>query len=292
MGPWESTSREGIVPILGCSIGDATGRTVVHRVVRQEGAELSLLPSPLGRHDACLLERCAAFIFDMAPWDASVAQLMEWLRESYPILPILLYTPHVPGAAELVLRCGSMHGVSAVSQFHQPTNTSELRRAIRDLLNCIDGLLFLQLIERVEPGIRNEVARFARFATQMLNTERSVTSLTVTQIAMRMRCSPRSLNRSWAQTSLPQPKEFLDWLLLLFVSFKALRSGVSMSKVARSVGLDSQRSYRIRKRLLSGVAELRISSPGQVFDVALLAFLERCGVQGSRAMNIRRQLIG
>ena len=71
------------------------------------------LPSPFGRHHTRFLRGYTGFVFDLAPWDGSAVEVVRLIRSEYPILPILAFTPNVPGATELVIECGSIAGVSA-----------------------------------------------------------------------------------------------------------------------------------------------------------------------------------
>jgi hypothetical protein len=259
-------------------------------VVNAGGDDVFVLPSPLGRPHTGFLNGCHGFVYDLAPWDRSAVELVRLIRRENPILPIFLYPPPVPGATELVLECGSIIGVSAQSQSHVANAVSALRRGVYDLLDSVAELVFVGLIQEVVHRAPHEVLEFTRVTLRVLQTEQRVASLSVTRIALRLRVPTRTLRRSWQRTSLPSPKEMLDWLVLLFVNFEAERRGVPVSKIATRLGLDRQHLYRIRRRLLFDVVRSRPTTHTRSFEYVLLAFMERCGLERREANETQNRL--
>jgi len=255
----------------------------------REGANVRELPSPLRNDRIAALDGCAALITDLAPWDDSVVITLHWVRRAKPVLPILLFTPNGPGVARLLLECGRIDGVHARSQAE--TEPSKLRTDIRSRLDGIGGMALLGVVRLVLPKSPRAVEDFVRVAVKTILKERDVASLTVDRVSSRLGMSTRSLHRCWPSTSLPNPKELLDWLLLLFVSQRAQCSGLAMSTIAGHVRMDRQRVYRIRQRLFRGESEVTPCNAAQQFDLALLAFFERCGVPSHEAMALKQKLL-
>ena len=274
-------------PVVGCSVKDPSALAVLRRILKIEGADTCELPTPLRQRHAHMLSGCSALILDLAPWDDSAIEIIRWLRRQRPVLPILLYTPHIPDVTKLVLECGSLHGIFAHSQFDSPLTRSTLQREVRALLESPAGLLLAELVERIVWGVKKEVLEFIRLAIRTLQVERDCELLKVEELAIRVGISTRSLNRIWRPTPFPRPKEMLDWLAMLFVSFEAARAQVPMSRIAAIVGIDPQRWYRIRRRLMAiDLRRMRLNMD-EGFDMTLLAFLDRCGVHESDAVAMK-----
>lgn len=279
------------VTVVGCSVSDARARSRLRRAVVHEGAGFSELPSPLRKGLIGSLDGCCALVIDLAPWVDSAIATLHWVRRVRPIMPVLLFTPNVSRVAMLLLECGRMEGVRAFSQPQSVDDPHALRNEIRTLLDGIGGLAFLEIVKRAVPGAPRVVLGYVRWAVRLLCDERHLASLTVGLVSSRLDVSERSLHRLWGSAALPHPKEMLDWLLLLFVSFQAERTGLPQSTVAGHIRLNRQRLYRIRRRLIQNEFKSNSSNAAQEFDLVLLAFLQRCGVPRREAEEIGHRLL-
>jgi len=275
---------------VGCSVGDPRARVLLRRAAELEGADLSELPSPLRNCSHGSLNNCCALVFDLAPWDDSAIATLSWVRSIKPIMPVLLYTPTTSGVARLLLQCGRIDGVRALSQSQSVQEPAALRTEIRALRDGIGGLAFLEIVKLAFPKTPGPVLGFVRVAVRTIRERHDVAALTVESVSSKSGMSARTLHRSWRYTPLPSPKEMLDWLVLLFVSHNAECSGLPLSTAAGHIRMDRQRLYRIRRRLLGEVPKTETSNAAQEFDFALLGFLERCGVPRSEAVEVRRRI--
>ncbi len=112
---------------------------------------------------------------------------------------------------------------------------------------------------------------------------------TATEIGKRMGVSVRTLERTLDAEQMLRPKELLNWLTLLYAMLTADLNRASIGAVARSRGWYPSDLYRLQHRLLDrmvqrlGAEELGSS---QRFDLALLAFLRRCGVPKAKAHEV------
>jgi len=254
--------RKHQMEFIGCSVQAPTAQAFLRRATILEGAELRVLPYPLQRIHSQFLGGCAGLVFDLAPWNRSAVELVQWLRSERPFIPILLYPPHVPGVDELILACGAVHGVSAHSQFDTPKVLPTLRHAIRRLPDCTAGLIVSAVVSRAVRKESRYVLDFVRTSIHMLQTQQDVRSLRIEHLALKMRTSTRSLHRVWQPAPFPQPKELLSWVVLAYVSFLASYEHVPVSSIAVAIGMDRQRLYRLRKRLLPETARADSKNAG------------------------------
>ena len=101
-----------------------------------------------------------------------------------------------------------------------------------------------------------------------------------------MGVSPRTLERALRHGETLPPKELLDWIVLLFVYVAAADGNRSTGEIGRTIGLDSQRLYRLRHRLLPPRTRDYLGAGAGQVDLVLLAFAERCGVSKQRALAL------
>jgi hypothetical protein len=226
--------------------------------------------------DVSCIQRCAALIHDMEPYDETALITICRVRERYPTLPVLLYLPDRPDISSLVHAASELRCVSAVAQsdrFGVLRLTEFLGNQLWSLpsehLAQLVRLLFVRLPSRVEAFIDLAIKRLGR------NAARDV--VTVKGLSRELGLSLRALERECSGSSLPRPKELLDWLTLLFIMYAAGRNQVSSAISARVAGVDAQRLYRLRHRLLRGCISSSRHWVDQEFSVCLLAFIERCG---------------
>ena len=88
--------------------------------------------------------------------------------------------------------------------------------------------------------------------------------------------SRRTLERRVRGDNLPPPKELIDWVLLLHVSFIAERARTSICKVARFAGVNPNGLYRTKRRLADRAGRKIASRTEAWFSDAVAAFAVRC----------------
>lgn len=217
--------------------------------------------------------------------------MLNRVRTEWPILPIFLYVPRLPDVSELILHCGSIQGIRVRVQSASPTAVAALRGDIRKLLDTVHLLVLQGIVRKAVHDTPRAVTEFALLAVRSLHSGRGMDSFTVETLSAELRVSTRTLHRYWASTSLPQPKQMLNWIILLFVSYTAAVGGISVPRIAASIGLSRQRLYRIRKRLTAGECEVRLSNIDQAFDLVLCVFLRKCGMTNTDINAIRLQVV-
>ena len=282
--PWPQATRRERVAFCVTS-GEA--RSAVLTALRSAGIE-PVTAMPLQLYSTLSRSHSIdALIHDLHPWDFSSVGQMEAIRTRYPDLPILIYAPVRPGIADLLVRCAHLPCLHAELQLsadgHQP---QRLRRLLRLLIDEVPSARLLRILETAVPNAPPRAWSFTSMALQDVHCGSRSERPTVRGLANRLGVSERTLERSWPRSVFPAPKEMLAWLVLLLVTFTAAASGASAARVAHSLGLDSQRLYRIRHRLLP--TGMRTSD----FEAVLLAFCERCRAQArNRSSNVRGQLM-
>lgn len=256
-----------------CCVTSGEARYVIRTAVKLSGAQ-ELSTTPTGLLSALRqAQPVTALIHDLAPWDISCVRQFERIRREYPDLPILFYAPARPGVAELLVRCARLSWLRAeLQQSFCVQETHRVRDVLRSLREEEPRARLFRMIQTVAPGAPQRAWSFTQLALKNLRRCPPADRLTVVRLADRLGVSERTLERSWSRSVLPPPKEFLEWLTLLLVSLMAVSSGATVSRVARGLGIDSQRLYRLRLRLLPS----HLRSVPTNFDTVFLAFAERC----------------
>ncbi len=138
------------------------------------------------------------------------------------------------------------------------------------------------------------VSRFTHIALRRIGGAPHSHLPTASAIASDMEVSVRTLERDLHAECLPNPKELLNWLTLLYATLAADLAGLSLSAIARSRGWHPSDVYRLRHRLMdrSGASDLPDDQmPDCDFDCSLLAFLQRCGVPRQRMNEVLARAI-
>ena len=92
------------------------------------------------------------------------------------------------------------------------------------------------------------------------------------------------------ETSLPPPKELAQWLTLLLVTYAARGRGCSAQEISKELGFERHRWGRIEARLLAWYPAFAVLPAETQFDLALVAFADRCRVARSRVTKALRLL--
>jgi len=230
---------------------------------------------------------CAAIVHDLEPIGDDSLHLVRSLRARFPTLPILLYVPHHPGTASLLLAAGRIPGVSAKGQFSDAKEATRLATFIQRGVADVPAVELARLLTLLLPDMPTRVAEFTFAALRRIAGPEWHPEITVGSIVPELGYTRRTLLRSWTDRRLPQPKELLDWLTLLFVTYASGRSGLSNRAIARTRGVNASAYYRLRRRLLNDLPETNDQRPAQEFDLALLAFAQRCHVSAQRVEALR-----
>ena len=92
------------------------------------------------------------------------------------------------------------------------------------------------------------------------------------------------------KSSLPPPKELAEWLTLLLVTYAARGLGLSAHQASADLGLDRHQLGRLQARLLRAYSAFALLPASTQFDLALVAFAERCAVAPNRVVKVLRMV--
>ena len=258
-------------PTIACSVADEAAVKNVRRSVEVEGGSVMWIPPPgiaaSGGHDY------AALIDDLSPWDDRALVGINRLRRTRPEIPILFYVPPVPRAVALIPRCGRLTDVRLLMQEPNGNGVANLQGDIRWLIRSVPSCEILNRMNGVLPDMPPILRVLAQYVLRSRGIERRPT---VGAAARALSLSNRTLERRVRDDNLPPPKELIDWVTLLHVSFIAERGRTSISKVARFEGANPNGLYRTKKRLADRAGRKIASRTEAWFSDAVAAFAVRC----------------
>ncbi len=258
-------------PKIACSVTNEAAAKNVQRSVEVEGGAIMLVqPSGIaanGGHDY------AALIYDLSPWDDRASVSINRLRRTRPEIPILFYIPPVSQAVALTPRCARLPNVRLLMQECNGDGVARLRRDIRWLIGSLPAREILSRVNGVLPEMPPILRGLAQYVLRSRGIERRPT---VGAAARALGVSKRTLERRVRGDHLPPPKELIDWVTLLHVSFIAARGSTSISKVARFAGISPNGLYRTKKRLADRAGREIVRRTDDWFSDAVAAFAVRC----------------
>ena len=256
-------------PVVACAVTHEWANRCSEQAVAVEGGRLVRVPA------AEIAETCShsysALVYDLAPWDDRALVGISRLRRSRPEMPILFYVPPVSRAVALIPRCGGVPNLRIRMQ--ERNGTSEFRRDIRWLVQAVPSWEIMVRLTEVLPNMPPAVRHLAQYVLRVLSVERKPT---VETAARAMGLSKRTLERRARGDHAPPPKELIDWVTLLHVSFIAVRSSLSISKVARCAGINPNDLYRTKKRLSERSGTRLLNGGEDWFSEVVAAFAARC----------------
>jgi len=271
---------------VACCVSFGEARHTVAAALKRSMVEAVTAPPPEVLMTLRHRGPWTALIHDLNPWDLTGVAQVEAVRQEHPDLPILLYAPGRVGVVNLLLRCARLPGVRAeLQQPLGPQETERLRQVLRALLDERPRARILRMLQTVAPNAPARAWTFTELALQRLGKDLGPGPLTVQLLARNLGVSQRTLERSWHGSVLPPPKELLEWLALLLAAINAASAGTTVARAARALGIDSQRLYRLRRRLLPPPLRVVFPPRHEEFEAAFLAFVERC--RGSQPLGAR-----
>lgn len=234
-----------------------------------------------------------ALVYDLNPWDDRALGLLRQLSAVAPATPILLYVPFIPGVEPLLEQCVDERRLLLKLQFADADECGRLSRELDRLRRAVPCEELLCLLKAGLPHVAARPWIFIEEGLRLVACNGGELHAGTKTVARTMGISVRTLERAFRETSLPHPKEVLNWLSLLYVTLWAQRSGWSPAAVARALDRPPNEVYRLRQRLLYRERGPRTLVPPDPrhFDAVLVAFFERCGTAPSapvRAASGRR----
>ena len=270
--------------VIGCAVTNDWAFRCSTRLVEQEGGHIVAAQTAEVANRAA--PSYAALIYDLAPWDERALARIDHLRSLRPELPLLLYLPPVSPAVSLVPSCGRLTNVRLRMQERHGDGVKGLQQDVRWLLRSVPVREIMTQVADALPEVSSLTTLFSHHVLRRLSVKRRAT---VTSAARALGLSKRTLERRMRNDRLPPPKEIIDWLTILHVSLIAARSSLSVSRVARSIQMNPNDLYRIKKRLADRTPRGRLACSSDLYSTTLAAFAGRC--RALRERPRRRALV-
>ena len=262
--------RESPEQVFVC-ISSERARDRVERAIRVIGVEASDISHAQLRSGGHGPMR--SLVYDLCPWTPAAAATLVGLMETNPELRVLLYVPVRADSLEMLPRFAGFKGISTKIQSFSVVTFGLLCGLLRRLDSGDVDAVCERAVTSALPDLPPSMREMLRVAGSSIAGMRPSTGpLNVAQLAGELGVSSRTLARKLAAAGLPPPKEFLDWMLLVYVEDRATREGCPHFTVARRLGCDSNAFYRVRKRRLGTAAPDSLCSPDLVRDM----FVNRC----------------
>jgi hypothetical protein len=279
-----------------CSIARPEAARRVRKAVEREGATPLSLSWQAVIDGATPGRDWSALIYDLEPKNKRTAEVIDAFRSNTPAGPILLY----PEPADDIGRHLEAHlGRPDVCLRLQGRDAFELHGLTADVRRVLGMVPCNRLAAKVRGATRGMPDRLVDYACAALvavaRKERR-DKLSVADVAAGIGIPSRTIERLANQLDLPKPKELLDWMTLLHVTFLTEYERATWSSVTRRLGLCPRTLCRMRRRLLSqasgdpDVSERSGHRNG--LDHVLLAFAERCRRCRGRRVGERRGVAG
>ncbi|GBD33062.1 hypothetical protein HRbin33_02041 [bacterium HR33] len=214
-------------------------------------------------------------VYDLSPFDERALGALEAFRRHHPAAVVMFYVPIRSGIEPLLVRALARPGSWLKFQLPAAYERSLVCEALQQALRMTPGLRVRQALQPLEGSLRPPYRRLIEQVLAELELGR-LPRLKCLAVAGDGFPTIRTLERAAIESGLPSPKKICMWLTLLFVEFASAGLGVPAARVARSVGLDSNAWYRLRRRLIGGFSGSSPRCDSQA-DLVARAFLNACG---------------
>ena len=218
-------------------------------------------------------------VYDLSPWTPTAAATLTGILETNPTVRALLYVPVRADGLDMLPRFGGLDGVCTKVQSFSVATFGLLCGLLRFVCSGDTASIGEGTVTAAVPNLTPTMWNMLRVATANITSARASGSLRVVDLARELNISPRTLTRKFTGAGLPPPKEFLDWMLLMYVADRASREGCPAFVMARRLGCDANAFYRVKKRRLGQAA----SADRYSFDLVRDLFLDRCRALGDAA---------
>jgi hypothetical protein len=195
-----------------------------------------------GAIDRALLAGSQALVFDGEPFE-SAEERLRTVRGLHPALPIILFVRVANGLTSLLLAASRIPGVTVIEQ--GSGEAQRLAGGLHRVLRTRHEVAVADELDRILPDLRE---RPRRFLHAVLRCRGSGQRCTVSSVATEIGESARRVLDTWPRTTLPRPKECLDWITLLYVARVHQATGVGWEAIAHAVGVDGSYLRRLRHR--------------------------------------------
>lgn len=194
----------------------------------------------------CRQTRPAALIYDLHPVGEPTLRRFLSLKRRVQYLPAILYPSPAPGVATLLGVRARMPFVLTELQ-SGAGDAARLQRGLRFLIANAPFQRFWMFVRRPLSLSTADTQRFARELVRRLRSGASSRDTAVDAVARAVGTTSRTLERHSVGSPLG-PRELRDWMMLLLAEY--LRGDNSLAKSGKGLGIDPQRLYRIKQRLI------------------------------------------
>lgn len=260
------------VTVFQSGLCESRGRVLAFEFSRCGGHVLRAQPSEIVRRPrARVLD--AVFLSAGALEGARVEELVRRLREQVPFLPVVLAVPVETEyqATLAVTRSPSLCSCHVVAESDEVTN---IRRAIETTLADAPVARVARILTNAMPSHNGRLYSVLDTMVRGVAIAHDHGLPTVASVAKWNGLSCRTVERALRRLGLPNAKRVCDWVTMAFVAFTSCWSGIAMPRVRSSLRIDSNRWYRLRRRLLGRTDVTRDATA--LLDLSLLAFRDCC----------------
>ena len=277
-------------PLVGCCVANPGAEDRIVTAIRTNGSlELMLRADQL---IAPLLARhgTSALVCDLAPASSKTVEALHTLCGHLPAMPILIYAPRVPKIESVIESVLRLPNVSLKFQFEDLREYGRTEDAVAELIRSVPAKRVARLVLLLFDNLPMRVADFIEAALDNIASAQRKHAMSVKLVARQCGIGVRTLEREFSRTALSSPKEALDWLTYLHVTFLAASSGITTGRAAKMIGIQAGALYRLRTRLL-GDGALKWIGGDQEFDIVILTFARRYGLPRKRMSGSVSQLL-
>ncbi len=213
-----------------------------------------------GALDCSLPSGCKALVCDGEPFESTEERLRA-VRSRHPALPVILFVRLAHGVSSLLLAASRIPDVTVVEQ-----GWAESQRLADGLQRVLRSRHELAVADDVTRRLPRLSVRPQRFTHEVLRCRASGERCTVRSVSIAIGESARRVLDTWPREMLPRPKEYLDWLTLLYVTRVNETTGAGWEPIAHTLGVDGSYLRRLRHRYFTD------RSTRLTYDTAILAF--------------------
>jgi len=267
--------------IVGLTIEDATARQPVALAVEAWRAHAVVLPRA-EVVSAATRGRLDAWVYDLAPWDASVVQLVNAVCAGIPRPAIWLLHPPRLEAVQLLAQLPSRKRLWATAQFPAGSRDDSVRSEVARMLSWVPRVWLTRMLKNLlgprPPVVEGFLEDTAWWLSRAKAGRPKLADITCDPQGAPDRTRARRLERLCAAEQLPTPSTLLRDLTLVFVAFQAYMLDLPVTASARRAGFSRKALRQLRHAVLGKGQPWGRLAAGHQFAFAIAAFAQACGV--------------
>ncbi len=235
---------------VSLDLGATIARRNLETALRLEGCHAFQIPPRELSRRLPELGTCVVLAHDLSPADADVASTLRdaWMR--FPHLPLFLYVPPLSHVGAVLTATRDVPTVVIEMQTQAASEADRLRARFRELLGRAANTNFRRILGDVLSGMPDTLRSLVERRIHSLELGGSGTSERMSLLASKIGLTLRRIEQVSRTANLPAPRDLLDSITLLWITFGAQRRGISTARFAKDVGISTERLYRMRRRLI------------------------------------------